>query len=59
MKQIVDFKSEESISMFIKLVKAQMFDQGGVLNYNIILRKSSFLVFNIIASLLKSNENVN
>ena len=58
MRQVTDMKYDSSISTFIKVFRQQLYDQAGILNYNIILRKASFLGFCAITNFIKTNENV-
>lgn len=58
MRQVVDFKSDESISFFIQTFKGQFFDQG-LSNNNIYMRKASFMGFYAIANILKSVDRLN
>ncbi len=58
MRQVVDFRNEESICNFIKIFKYQLYDQGGNLNLNLNLKKSSFTGFLLISNILKAQEIV-
>ena len=58
MRQVVDFKNEESICIFIKIFRAQLFEQVGALNINMNLKRSSFYGFLIISNILKAQEIV-
>jgi hypothetical protein len=54
MKNNVDFSNEESVEKFINGVVYHMFDQGGVISYNVNLRKASYCAFHLISLHLKS-----
>jgi hypothetical protein len=56
MRQVVDFKNDESISNFIMKFRNQSFDQTS--NYKEILRKAAMLGFISISNILKGYENV-
>jgi hypothetical protein len=58
MKGVVDYKNEESICNFIKIFKAQLYDQGGVPNINVNLKKASFTGFLLISNILNKEEVV-
>lgn len=58
MKGVVDFKNEDSICNFIKMFKAQFYDQGGVPNINVNFKKASFTGFLLISNILNKNEVV-
>jgi hypothetical protein len=57
MKQVVDFKNDDSIGIFIKIFRNQLYDQNGG-TINVILRKASFIGFLSIANFLLNYENI-
>lgn len=58
MRQVVDFRRDESIINFIKAYTSQLYDQLGATTFNPNIRKCSFQGYIVISNLLKNQEIV-